>query len=130
MAEVRVHEEGDPIKNWIAAISKTAGPPHKTTKLLEALLDAAFMETQAATHVITESLKASGKVSSDFDGDKWEGVISYGGPLWRVPTPGPPNDPVDYAVYEMARGGTHDFFAPLIAFDGRFEEAIMTHFQA
>lgn len=114
---------------WAVAMRGYAGPPHKPVGKLEGVLAAAFAETQAATHILTGSLKASGKTDSDFDGDVWEGSITYGGVLWRAPFPGPANDPVDYAIYEMARGGDHDFFAPLAAFDGAVELILQEWFK-
>lgn len=126
---VKFTESGDPIKNWVKSIKGTAGPPHKVVGELEALLQSAFAETQASTHVITGSLKASGKTETDFDGEEWSGAIEYGGILWKTAAPGPPNDPVDYAIFEMARGGEHDFFGPLVAYDSKVEDAIMKHFK-
>ena len=61
---------------------------------------------------------------------KWEGEISYGGPSTGV------NNPVDYAIYEAARGvggaggasnakGDHNFMRPLDLLDPEFVEAIV-----
>lgn len=121
---IHFSEHGEAISEWIARLDAAAGPSYKTTVELEALLRAAFVETQAATHIITGSLKASGKTESDFDGDIWTGKIVYGGALWKTPAPGPPNDPVDYAIFEMARGGEHDFFSGLVGYEDRIEEII------
>jgi hypothetical protein len=126
---VKVTQHGDPIENWAASIRDTAGPPHRVVKDLELMLASAFEVTQAATHVITGSLKASGKTESDFDGDEWTGAITYGGALWSTPAPGPAKDPVVYAIYEMARGGDHDFFGPLVAYEGKVEDIINKHFK-
>lgn len=122
--QIKVTERGETIKGWIANLEEAAGPHYKTTVQLEALLRAAFLNTQARTHIITGSLKASGKTDSDFDGDVWTGTITYGGALWKTPAPGPPNDPVDYAIYEMARGGDHDFFGDLIGYENQIDEII------
>lgn len=100
------------------AKNKLGKPGFKLVGALEAVLKAAFLDTQARTHVITGSLKASGTTSSDFDGDDWHGQIKYGGASTG------PNNPVDYAIYEMARGGDHDFFGNLPAFEPQFEAAI------
>lgn len=121
---VHFTESGEPVSEWIARLEESAEPHFETTVELEALLRAAFLETQARTHIITGSLKASGKTASDFDGDVWTGTITYGGALWRTPAPGPPNDPVDYAIYEMVRGGDHDFFAGLVGFEDKIEEIL------
>lgn len=118
------HEGGESIANWKARLEESAQPHYKTTVELEALLNTAFKVTQEKVHIITESLKASGKTDTDFDGDTWTGSIIYGGALWKVPTPGPPNDPVVYAIYEIARGGDHDFFAGLESFGTEIEEIL------
>lgn len=101
----------------LEAIGKGSGT-HKVTVGLEAALEAAFMETQSVVHVITGSLKLSGRTSSDFDGSNWTGTITYGGPSAG------PNNPVDYAIYEMQRGGAHDFMAGIPMFESNFDEAI------
>jgi hypothetical protein len=82
-----------------------SGPGHGgTTFRLEGIMLANFQETQQAVHVITGHLKAEGHPSSSFDGDKWEGTISY------------PRKP---GIFELARGnrptqnhpeGGHYFF--------------------
>jgi hypothetical protein len=115
----------------IKELKRLGGPPgFKVVHGLELALSAAYADTQARTHIITGSLKASGDVESHFsDGRVWEGTITYGGTLHGAPKPGPPNDPVDYAIYEMARGGEHDFFGGLPAFDAMFDAAIDKHFE-
>lgn len=127
--EIKFHESGDVLTNWIADLKESAEPYEATVKL-EALVQTAFAETQAATHIITGSLKASGKTETDMHDDEWVGTIEYGGALWKTPAPGPANDPVDYAIYEMARGGDHDFFAPLHVYEGKVEEILVEHFKA
>jgi len=98
-------------------------PPLKTIARLEKELASAFADTQAATHIITHSLKTSGKVSSDFDGNSWDADITYGGEA-----AGAINDPVDYAIYERARGGEHDFMAPAFAHEDAFGDILNKHF--
>lgn len=126
--ELKFSQTGDVLKNWIADLKESA-EPYEATVLLEGVLQEAFADTQAATHVITGSLKASGKTDSDMDNDEWYGTIEYGGSLWSVPSPGPAKDPVEYAVYEMARGGDHDFFGPLVSYEGKVEEILVKHFK-
>lgn len=89
---------------------------------LEAVLAAQQAATQAAVHIITGSLKASGRAQSQADRHSWTGTITYGGP-----SPGSVNDPVDYAIYELRRRGGHDFIAPAVAMDGDYAEAILTY---
>lgn len=89
----------------------------------EQLLARQHAATQAAVHVITGSLKASGRSpKSSFAAGRWEGVISYGGPA-----PGMVNNPVRYAAYEMARGGAHDFRAPAVAYDAEYGRIVARH---
>ena len=105
--------------------------PYVITGALEGVLALAYADTQARvprpgaphvlTYVPTGSLANSGSTSSDFDGSTWTGEITYGGPS-------APND-VDYAIYEMARGGVHDFFAGLPAFDEMYVDTILAFYQ-
>jgi hypothetical protein len=88
----------------IAHVDKLAGPPSfRTIRELETGLSTAFDRTQEHVHVISGSLKASGRTTSDYNDNEWSAEIVYGGPS-------APHD-VDYAIYEQARGGTHDFMA-------------------
>jgi hypothetical protein len=83
-----------------------AGPTMTDFAKFEAVLQRQFTATQAAVHVITRSLKTSGKISSDSTNDTWSGEITYGGQSQGI------HNPVDYAEYERARDGNHDFLAP------------------
>lgn len=97
-------------------------PSAHTKELLDDVLHAGFKATQAEVHVITGALKASGKEESSVNkvAEVWEGEITYG-------TPGD-GGPVDYAIYEKARGGgssgDHDFMRPLKALDPAFRAAM------
>lgn len=71
----------------------------ETRAALEAALITVFNATQAAVHVISGKLKASGRFSSSSNGEVWTGEIKYGGKEYGV----------GYAWYEQRRGGTHDF---------------------
>lgn len=119
------YTNGGSLRRIIDRLEKLGGPPgFKVVAGLEAALHAAFVDTQIKTHIITGSLKASGKTESDFNGDsEWTGIISYGGSSTGV------NNPVDYAIYEMARGGDHDFFRDLQLYDRQFAESIDRHFE-
>lgn len=105
---------------------KRVGSPPKfpTIGALEQVTMQGLLATQAAVHIITGSLKASGRTETDFDGWTWEGAIVYGGP-----SGGAPNDPVDYAIYELARGGTHDWFSVLGGFEQQYLDAVEQHFE-
>lgn len=85
-------------------------PSLKAQALLNNVLTDAFAFAQGQVHVITGSLKGSGKQESEVDKfeQNWEGTLSWGGP-----TTGPKN-PVDYAIYEKRRlpdenKGIHDW---------------------
>lgn len=116
----------DKIIDVVDAVSK---PSFKTIGALDKVLKLAFDDTQAKVHapgnpgsptyVPTGSLKNSGNVESDFDGKVWAGTITYGGS-----SSGFPNDPVEYAIYEAARGGEHDFFRDLPEFEDAFVHAM------
>lgn len=92
------------------------------TTRLEQILAAQFAGMQAATHVITGSLRGSEDIDSDFRAGRWVGQIVAGGA-----SPGFPNDPVVYAVYEAARGGAHDFRVPVEARSHGYGQAMRAH---
>lgn len=95
-------------------------PDFKTQAALDAVLELGFKKTQVAVHVITGSLKSSGKKDSKVfeKSNTWEGTIRYGGPSAGV------NNPVDYAIYEKARDETHDFMAGLPGLHPEYVEVI------
>lgn len=100
-------------------------PDGTTRTMLNAALQVGFKATQAAVHVETGSLKASGRTREDVSkiANRWEGQIIYGGR-----STGSKNNPVDYAIYEQRRGiggaggpsdakGDHDFLRPMLLMD-------------
>jgi len=125
-------------------------PDARVVGSLSKVLIEAFEDTQLKVHSPghpgghvydpTGSLLASGKTSTDLTGGwEWTGEISYGGisplPHWHDwgkhgATGKPPHFDVEYAIYEMNRGGDHDFFRDLPLFDDKFQEAVMTHFRS
>jgi hypothetical protein len=109
-------------------------PDVKTAEKLDAVLHTGFEMTQAAVHVQTGALKASGTEDSEVHdaSDVWEGTIEYGSPDDGDGNKGP----VDYAIYEKERGvggaggpsnakGDHDFIRPLKALDPLYRAAIL-----
>lgn len=94
----------------------------RATTDLEHILALQFSAGQAAVHVITGSLRGSETIDSDMVAGRWTGTISFGGAA-----PGFENDPVDYAVYEAARGGRHDFTIPIYRQSGRYRAAVLRH---
>lgn len=89
---------------------------------LEQVLSLQYQAGQVAVHVDTGSLRASEEIDSDYAGGRWAGQVSFGGP-----SPGFPNDPVVYAVYEAARGGAHDFTIPITRLSPRYRAAVRAH---
>lgn len=75
---------------------------------LRRIMETALMVTQLQVHVDTGSLQASASLKTDMEiGHRWIGVLRYGGESPGI------NNPVDYAIYEKARGGAHDFFSTI-----------------
>lgn len=95
------------------------GPDATAVVELEAALATQFQITQQTVHVITGSLKNSGKINSHLTKDKWEGKISYGGL-----SAGFPHNPVDYAHYEQERNGTHNYMEAAYALDYLYGDAV------
>jgi hypothetical protein len=98
---------------------------YKAGQALDAILGEAFVEAEAAVHILTGSLKNSGDVSSEFTGDKWHGEIAFGGA-----SHGAPKDPVVYAFYEWRRGGSHDWFAGIEndEFDKKYGDSVVYYY--
>jgi hypothetical protein len=110
------------------------GIDYKLARQLDTIMEAAFADTQADTHIITGSLKASGKLETSINqrrggrgrfasGYDWEGSIEYGGDA-----PGAINDPVEYAGCEPDRGQDHDFMRSADDYETVIEAAILDWF--
>jgi len=100
------------VERYIAGIDTevnrlAAGPTSADLLAFEVVLEDQFRATQAAVHVITRSLKGSGRSEFKMDNNSWVGDITYGGP-----SPGFIHNPVDYAEFERERDGAHDFLEP------------------
>lgn len=107
------------MSEWTEAMRAIRGPGSETVAKLEEVMAEAFAESQAIVHVITGSLKGSGRTSFKVEGDQWDGSISYGGA-----SPGFLHDPVDYAGYEQERGGSHDFLRNTDLIHSDLEDAL------
>jgi hypothetical protein len=95
------------------------GPGIADVAEFESVLASQFQITQQAVHIITGSLKLSGKISSRMDTNSWEGEITYGGVA-----AGALHNPVKYAHYEQERDGAHDYMEPIYRFDDRYGDAV------
>lgn len=120
MNVIQVRIDGSEVEHELDRLS---GHPTQGIIALEATLEATFEATQLDVHVITGSLRNSGKSESAYHEGKWEGTITYGGR-----SPGFPHNPVEYAFYEWRRGGVHDFLRAVPGFRGRFADAMEAHF--
>lgn len=122
--EARFQITGGDLNSMVDALKKVGTPSFKVTASLEGELKVGFALTQAAVHVISGRLKASGHTETHFDGTNWTGSIIYGGP---------DGTPAYYGIYEMNRGGTrpdgtpHDFFAVLEPTLDRYREHLDNH---
>lgn len=96
------------------------GPTLKDLLEFETALATEFQATQSVVHVITGSLKLSGKVSSDFSNNTWKGEITYGGSSTGI------HNPVDYAEIERERDGGHDYFRPVKGLSAAYISAMQS----
>ncbi len=113
---IRIERASNDIEKEIDRLAD--GPTLSDLLKFESVLANQFRATQAAVHVITQSLKLSGKMSSSSNNNKWMGDIVYGGPSEGI------NNPVDYAEYERERDGSHDFLAPAEALSDEYIQAM------
>lgn len=109
---MHIHSDMD---EWFKGIDESE-PGEVTWKALDGVLEEGFGQTQELVHVITGSLRGSGRVSHSHTEDSWEGSITYGGPA-----PGFAHPNVTYAQAEMSRGSVHNWFRFLYLLDSDFE---------
>ena len=98
------------------------GPAFKDMMRFERVLIRQFAATQTSVHVITGSLKSSGRVASAHGKDKWVGTITYGGKSAGI------HNPVDYAEFERERDGRHDFLEPAVKMEHMYIHAMIEFF--
>lgn len=90
-------------------------PDTKMDLLLDGVLGVGFTTAKGNVHVETGRLKASGKMQSKSFKNTWRGSFTFGAPSAGV----------DYAIYEKARGGSHDFFNQVYILKAMFKAAIL-----
>lgn len=96
------------LDEWFDLLAAHEGPGRETVAAMSSAIERGFVESQALVHVITGSLRASGRTvfrspASGGAPGEWSGEISYGGSA-----PGFVHDPVRYAKEEFGKGGSHD----------------------
>jgi hypothetical protein len=115
---VDVHEVRDELNRLLLA------PDIKTILAFNEIFAAITAEVAAIIHVETGSLKTTPKWDSPTYPGGWQGTLHVGGAA-----PGAIRDPAYYGVYELARGGSHFFFAPAYAeVPGKMVNAILGFF--
>lgn len=85
-------------------------PDLKTIVAFNEIFASITAEVMALIHIETGSLKTTAKWDSPTYPTGWSGEIRVGGAA-----PGQVRNPAYYGVYELARGGSHFFFAPAYA---------------
>ena len=113
---IRIEKISNDIEKEVSRLAK--GPQFDDMLRFERILISQFAATQSAVHVVTGSLKSSGRVASSHSDTKWEGTISYGGRSAGI------HNPVDYAEFERERDSSHDFLAPARNIETQYIQAM------
>jgi len=101
MSYIEIHSDWSNIKKELNRLKNI--PNHSDKRKLDRVLRIGLTMAQTQVHVITGSLKESGKSSSKLVGSTYRGTFEFGGFSTGV------NNPVSYAVYEQDRGFNHNF---------------------
>lgn len=88
------------LDKWIAEFDRLANPDPEALIRWHQATEVMFDRSQQFVHVITAALKQSGRMDVRETRNTLHGEITYGGTA-----------ACDYAVYEFARGGSHDALA-------------------
>ena len=95
------------LADWVKGLSNfDLGDP--AMEQWQAANDVFFERTQRFAHIISGDMKRSGRMETSIEGKQIIGETTYGGVTGT-------KGPVDYTVYELARGGSHDFIARALA---------------
>lgn len=98
---IQIHSDYSQVEAHLRRLKKAPSGVGKSA--LEIVLIMAEAEMKKNVHVQTSSLQKSITSDSEEGRNSWTGTITAGGF-----STGPKN-PVDYAIYEQARDGDHDF---------------------
>lgn len=86
------------LDKWVDGLERLANRVGKHQRSeWESATEMFYGSTQAAVHVLSGAMKASGRYDTEAGRRTVEGWVTYGG-----------TKACDYAVYEVARGGSHD----------------------
>lgn len=87
----------DGLDEWIDGLANMGTPGDDAVAEWREATEVFYDRTQAATHVLSGDLKASGRYDVRTEGRQIVGTVTYGG-----------TELVDYAQWEFMRGGNHD----------------------
>jgi hypothetical protein len=93
-------------------------PTTTDKRRLDRVLEFGLSRTRQDVHIETGSLRSSGKAKSVMLLGRYSGTLRYGGPSAGI------NNPVDYAIFELDRGGPHDFMRSTALLHPLWVEAI------
>ncbi|QOP66160.1 hypothetical protein SEA_DANIELLEIGNACE_19 [Arthrobacter phage DanielleIgnace] len=98
-------------KGFRGVAEKSRHLPHGVVHKWQTAVEVMFGATQQMIHVVSGDLQGSGRMDIvEETGETVTAAITYGGgrrsnakPTWK-------HQEIDYAKYELERGGSHDFF--------------------
>lgn len=101
MPGIEIHSNWDAVERELRRLKNV--PTVRDKQRLDRVLQWGLNRTLTDVHIDTGSLFTSGKTESVMRLGRYSGTIRYGGVSEGV------NNPVDYAIFELDRGGPHDF---------------------
>jgi len=101
--------QDDTFAHWLSSFRKLKDGeklPASAVREWRAANEVLFSHTQQYAHVLSGDMKSTGNLEVELgeSGLTIDADLSYGGPASS-------GEDVDYTVYELRRGGSHDFFA-------------------
>lgn len=85
-------------RDWISGLKDMDSLDGEAIAIWEQATENFFGRTQEYAHILTGAMKESGRYQMQVGGLRIDGEVIYG------------NAEAFYTVYELARGGDHDFF--------------------
>ncbi|AMM44196.1 hypothetical protein BJD78_gp26 [Arthrobacter phage KellEzio] len=100
--------QDETLAHWVSSFRHLENKPLPASVVREwrAANEVFFSNTQQAAHVLSGDMKRTGSLEVELheSGILIDADLSYGGMA-------PSGEDVDYTIYELRRGGSHDFFA-------------------
>lgn len=102
---------GHKLPHWGRGFDRLDGPiPDGAVKEWTEACEVFFGATQQYAHVLSGDMVSSGRLSMSRGLSEIEGLIEYNGGRRSNAKPWWKHQEIDYTQYEVARGGSHDFF--------------------